>query len=430
MSTLSEIFNRAKKQNFRDSDSQIVSAIMNPKKGIRKIGSYLQDQISIAAGLPQNTDESSMYAYSPSMEQQAGAANNLAGIMQTGAIPFAPRSSGGTLGTFIGQRAKGLDSEAANNASNLSDIPLNDLINRYDTGKSSSIGFPQTEFSKAHKIAQANAALPIEQGGLGLLPDNTAMDRAKAMGFNMDKQLYHGTKDALENGSFMNEYLGKTTYSQSSKKAHFFSDSPKSAEHYANISRPLWMRRDHDKLSNLLISTADEKSKLYNYLKDKGVIESQGFLKPIKLSETASDNDKGLFEKYNTLREKENEISGKLKKIRNISLLEAETEGNVIYPVRLKSDNILIKDFKGERIKPETYSDILNEAALLGKDGARILNTHDPLPDNITAIFKPNHIRSTNAAFDPFKKYSSNILASILAGTTLATTYQDKKGKK
>lgn len=41
------------------------------------------------------------------------------------------------------------------------------------------------------KVAQANAALPISEGGLGLPPNNTAMDRAKALGYT--EPAYHGT---------------------------------------------------------------------------------------------------------------------------------------------------------------------------------------------------------------------------------------------
>jgi len=55
---------------------------------------------------------------------------------------------------------------------------------------------PSTPFSKAHDIAQKNAALPIEQGGLGLPLNNTAMDRARAMGF--DTPAYHGTTANIE----------------------------------------------------------------------------------------------------------------------------------------------------------------------------------------------------------------------------------------
>jgi len=40
-------------------------------------------------------------------------------------------------------------------------------------------------------LAQQRAALPVEQGGLGLLANNTAADRAKAMGF--DLETFHGT---------------------------------------------------------------------------------------------------------------------------------------------------------------------------------------------------------------------------------------------
>lgn len=48
-----------------------------------------------------------------------------------------------------------------------------------------------TKFQKAYQLAQKNAALPVEQGGLGLPPDNTAAQRAKALGFDTD--VYHGT---------------------------------------------------------------------------------------------------------------------------------------------------------------------------------------------------------------------------------------------
>ena len=50
---------------------------------------------------------------------------------------------------------------------------------------------PLTEFEQAHLTAQRNAALPVNQGGLGLPANNTAMDRARAMGFDTD--VYHGT---------------------------------------------------------------------------------------------------------------------------------------------------------------------------------------------------------------------------------------------
>lgn len=50
--------------------------------------------------------------------------------------------------------------------------------------------YPQEQ---ALLTAQKNAALPVEQGGLGLRPDNTPMERAKAMG--MEHGWAHGSPD-------------------------------------------------------------------------------------------------------------------------------------------------------------------------------------------------------------------------------------------
>jgi hypothetical protein len=50
---------------------------------------------------------------------------------------------------------------------------------------------PQAPQQAALDLAQQRAALPVEQGGLGLLGSNTAEQRAKAMGF--DLETFHGT---------------------------------------------------------------------------------------------------------------------------------------------------------------------------------------------------------------------------------------------
>ena len=74
------------------------------------------------------------------------------------------------------------------------DVPREQQIVRgllgENTGPAMSVREP-TKFQLAHAEAQRNAALPVEQGGLELGPQNTAMERAKAMGFDTD--VYHGT---------------------------------------------------------------------------------------------------------------------------------------------------------------------------------------------------------------------------------------------
>mgnify|MGYP001600756715 CR=1 FL=1 len=49
---------------------------------------------------------------------------------------------------------------------------------------------------EAFETARRNAALPRSQGGLGLPPNNTAMDRARAMGYTVPT--YHGTHDDID----------------------------------------------------------------------------------------------------------------------------------------------------------------------------------------------------------------------------------------
>ena len=70
-------------------------------------------------------------------------------------------------------------------------------------------------------LAQQRAALPIEQGGLGLPVGNTAMDRAAAMGFDTDA--YHGTTNDF------NKFAGRLpTYA---------AEEPRIADIYANATR-------------------------------------------------------------------------------------------------------------------------------------------------------------------------------------------------
>lgn len=81
----------------------------------------------------------------------------------------------------------------------------------------------KTQFEKAQEIASKNA-----ETLLGLPKGNTAMDRAKAMGYNIDDILYHGTK------SDINQFIP-------SKGGEFgpgvyLSPNPNMANYFANIS--------------------------------------------------------------------------------------------------------------------------------------------------------------------------------------------------
>jgi len=81
---------------------------------------------------------------------------------------------------------------------------------------------PKTEFEILHDTAQRNAALPVEQGGLGLPANNTYIDRANAM---YPTDAYHFTNarfsefDPKSIGSATDEgWLGSGFYTTTDKK--------------------------------------------------------------------------------------------------------------------------------------------------------------------------------------------------------------------
>ena len=201
---------------------------------------------------------------------------------------------------------------------------------------------PLTEFEQAHLTAQRNAALPFEKGGLGLPANNTAMDRARAMGF--DVEAYHGSPlpDAAEAGNL------KISYPE---EAVFLADEPFNANAYARSARY-----------------------------------------PVK----------------------------------------RKPQPNVI-PVLTKSKNMDLYEFGG-RQKDRGFEPYIDAAKRAEKDGV-IFNDIIDEPaygGNVRAILDPKNIRSRFAAFDPFNRDSSNLLAQSakLAPTTALGAYMYNEKRK
>ena len=91
------------RSNFGPNDSVIASTIHHPIEAAKRAKDSLMHSIDTAAGVPREIlDESSAFpvGIAPSRDEQAQAALDLAGLAQTGAMPFAPESAGGTLGTL------------------------------------------------------------------------------------------------------------------------------------------------------------------------------------------------------------------------------------------------------------------------------------------------------------------------------------------
>ena len=128
---------------------------------------------------------------------------------------------------------------------------------------------PLTEFEQAHLTAQRNAALPFEKGGLGLPANNTAMDRARAMGFDVDNPVYHGTNADIE--AFDPKLLKETSQYM---KGVFTTDKPDIASNYGDTVYPLVQKQGYT-------------------LKDKRTDRASG--KTPKEVDTIRDKDKNII---------------------------------------------------------------------------------------------------------------------------------------
>ncbi len=108
---------------------------------------------------------------------------------------------------------------------------------------------------------------------------------------------------------------------------------------------------------------------------------------------------------------------------------EMEKNGANIMPVHLKMENPNIIDLNRTSI-PIFRTDLINKAKELGHDSILFKNALDkgsgPLGADIPLVFEPSQIRSVNAAFDPAKKDSKDILAG-LGGAAILGSQSDEE---
>jgi hypothetical protein len=248
-------------------------------------------------------------------------------------------------------------------------VDIDKLITRglLDDGPAMSVAPKLTEFEQRHLTAQKNAALPVEQGGLGLPPNNTAMDRARAMGF--DTPAYHGSgRDFTE---FNNSMLGAKTGAKSAQKAHFFASNPEVSNTYVNTSHvyndspPIYEKLFNNPEAFDAFTKAETKDAKWAVLENNGMNYSSGQVMPVLLNQ------------------------GKTR----------------------------VKDYGGSGYRDSTYNDELIAAKKSKKDSVELKNTFDRGPHegynsmtNVYAVFDPSNIRSRFAAFDPKRRHEADLL--------------------
>jgi len=245
----------------------------------------------------------------------------------------------------------------------------------------------QTEYELAHEVAQRNAALPVEQGGLGLPLNNTAMDRAKAMGF--DTTAYHGSGEVFD--EFDPLKMGKTDDGWFGK-GFYFSPKPEIANQYVagrspNVQQVLLKAENpYDWRVNegggMRLGTMDERYAKTREIMAKGHDSVDVYQDTIKL-----DKDSRLSDDLFTA------IASRS--------LELDTP-------------VMPRNMIEEALKNGMNRD--DVVRYFGEDIARMMPVKRELVERV--IFDPANIRSVNAAFDPAKRGSANLMAGA-AGATI-----------
>jgi hypothetical protein len=242
------------------------------------------------------------------------------------------------------------------------DVPLDQLIVRYDNGPAMSAGrptnaqgqpIPPTQYELAHAEAQRVAALPVEQGGLGLPVNNTAMDRARAMGFDADA--YHGTGSDFSQFDILLADSRRKTGTPDG--AVVVTSNPRTANSYAN---------ENTGAGHAGFETYDAGGNVMPLIVSKG---------------------------------------------KNMSMnANGDPWGNL---------------YNKKHPHIETTNDFANMAKTKNKDSATIKKVKDnatylnePRYGDTTFIFDPSRIRSRFAAFNPANRDSADLLASYLMPAT------------
>jgi len=112
--------------------------------------------------------------------------------------------------------------------------------------------------------------------------------------------------------------------------------------------------------------------------------------------------------------------------------LENTQSGANVMPIALSYKNPYVHDFKGGSYRDETYSDLIDKALSGGHDAVIMKNTYDPATSeakliDVGAVFSPDQIRSTNAAFDPFRRDAATAAAMGVAAPDLLAKEPEKK---
>ena len=288
---------------------------------------------------------------------------------------------------------------------------------------------PLTEFEQAHLLAQQRAALPVNQGGLGLAPDNTAMDRARAMGWVDDG--YHGTSSDFPEFSLggygvhgnvggTGVYLGvpdmASSYAQS---ASSLTGKPANVMPLLTRGKLLDTSSEAPLNNNLIDKYINEN--LYDGDKARIALDAGG-----KRTTRTFENIEDAKDFFWNQKKNWEAFGGFDRTLPKADMIDGKPVVSYVdFNAPVSLNGLPTKEVHEalRRAGGGTMTDILKN---IGYDGTKSARE--------TVIFDPKNIRSRFAAFDPFNRESSNLLAQYGAIAPTATLgammYNEQQRKK
>jgi hypothetical protein len=312
----------------------------------------------------------------------------------------------------------------------------------------------------AHGLAQKNA---VEM--LGLHPNNTAIERAKALGFNVNEPVYHGTTHEFT------QFGGKLHNPEGHLGAgHYFTTSPADASiNYANLNSPDLSNRIEKTTEDILShndiydwSTGDKNyNKAFEQAKKQIAGQNEGniipaYLKSKSLLDISPESNTWLdfTPKYNKQGDfvKDNPNTIKLyKSLQKQGKTYNFNPDNVMADLELYDQvNAHDLDKALRNSEPLMYAEHPRTGALAGNEVLRNIykdlgydtvkmnanaafpKMFEQIPEDVSHIIvnKPNQIRSPFAAFDPARANEPDLLAGAMALPVSGLLSEPKKKKQ
>lgn len=252
-----------------------------------------------------------------------------------------------------------------------------------------------TEFEKRHQTAQKNATKM-----LGLPPNNTAMDRAKALGFD-ETTYYHGTDDDFS--VFSVDGKGKTTGAGA-----FLTSSPTAAETYMSVRggriMPLMAKKQN-------LMEVNAKGRNWNDIYTNGLTHKRKKLTEI-FPNDLSPNDFTTTDEIAQLAHHGGFDGAMIKNVKDL--------GPNSHVFRAKE--FLSKKYGIPVSEADDYWDGVTSSQFV-EAREFVDKIYSGQKGNILSMQKPENIRSKFAAFDPARAHETDILGRADVGllSTLAS---------